>query len=149
MELTSSNNSDKVEKIEPQIEDVQFRESKQSQDHQQANSNAQHEFTSQENFSSKESHDKYRTHNPLLDFVKNVGETAEYLWEHYLDWVIHVSWGKMFLACLLILIAGSCLFLHSLANWFVFGSLLLKCFVGKEDRQTKNSANEQVTPEEN
>ena len=52
-------------------------------------------------------------HNPILDFVKNLGETAEYLWDHYLDWVIHVSWEKMFLACLLVLIAGSCFFLHT------------------------------------
>ncbi|MBI3711392.1 MAG: hypothetical protein HY253_00280 [Burkholderiales bacterium] len=70
--------------------------------------------------------------NPVLEFVLNVAETANYVWEHYLEWIIDVSWGKALLAGLLTLILGGMLHLHSFANLLVLGSLLLKCFIGKE-----------------
>ncbi len=72
------------------------------------------------------------TNNPVLDFVLNVADTAKYVWQRYAEWIIDVSWGKLFLACLLTLIAGGLLSLHVLANWLVIGSLLLKCFIGKD-----------------
>jgi hypothetical protein len=75
-------------------------------------------------------------HNPILDFVINLGETAKHLWNVYAVWIIDVSWGKLFLACLLILITGGLIGLHSLANFLVLGSLLLKCFIGKEEHKT-------------
>lgn len=142
MKFDSSNNNDNVEKNEPQFEVLDAPTTQ----HQQARSE-QTKSQADENF--EQSKARYTERNPILDFVKNLGETAEYLWDHYLDWVIHVSWGKMFLACLLVLIAGSCFFLHTLANWFVFGSLLLKCFIGKEDRQRPLTPSEHVKSEEN
>ncbi len=72
------------------------------------------------------------TKNPVLEFVLNVADTAKYVWQRYAEWIIDVSWGKLFLACLLTLIAGGLLSLHVLANWLVIGSLLLKCFIGKD-----------------
>lgn len=71
--------------------------------------------------------------NPVLDFVLNVAETAKYVWIHYLEWIIDVSWGKALLAGLLTLILGGMLSLHAFANLLVLGSLLLKCFIGKEN----------------
>lgn len=145
MKFNSSNdngNNDHVEKVEPQFEvlDAPRTQGEQAQQ-EQTKSQRREEY--------HQAGARTSSHNPILDFVKNLGETAEYLWGHYLDWVIHVSWGKMFLACLLVLIAGSCLFLHTLANWFVFGSLLLKCFIGKEDRQAHQTANDQAQSKEN
>nr|WP_315481909.1 hypothetical protein [uncultured Undibacterium sp.] len=72
------------------------------------------------------------TKNQVLEFVLNVADTAKYVWQRYAEWIIDVSWGKLFLACLLTLIAGGLLSLHVLANWLVIGSLLLKCFIGKD-----------------
>jgi hypothetical protein len=81
------------------------------------------------------------TKNPVLEFVLNVADTAKYVWQRYAEWIIDVSWGKLFLACLLTLIAGGLLSLHALANWLVIGSLLLKCFIGKDtSTQTENAA---------
>jgi hypothetical protein len=80
------------------------------------------------------------TKNPVLEFVLNVADTAKYIWQHYVEWIIDVSWGKLFLACLLTLIAGGLLSAHALANWLVIGSLLLKCFIGKENQTTEKNA---------
>ncbi|MBR7800609.1 hypothetical protein [Undibacterium fentianense] len=82
--------------------------------------------------------------NPVLEFVLNVADTAKYIWEQYLEWIIDVSWGKLFLASLLTLIAGGLLCVQSLATWLVIGSLLLKCFIGKEDQQIVNQAIQQT-----
>ncbi len=71
--------------------------------------------------------------NPVLNFVLNVAETAKYVWIRYLEWIIDVSWGKALLAGLLTLVLGGMLSLHSFANLLVLGSLLLKCFIGKEN----------------
>jgi hypothetical protein len=78
--------------------------------------------------------------NPVLDFILNVADAAKYIWQHYMEWIIDVSWGKLLLACLLTLIIGGILAVHSLANWLVLGSLLLKCFIGKEDQHQATSA---------
>ncbi len=81
------------------------------------------------------------TKNPVLEFVLNVADTAKYVWQRYAEWIIDVSWGRLFLACLLTLIAGGLLSLHALANWLVIGSLLLKCFIGKDtSTQSENFA---------
>lgn len=85
------------------------------------------------------------TKNPVLEFVLNVTETAKYIWQHYVEWIIDVSWGKLFLACLLTLIIGGLLSVHALANWLVIGSLLLKCFIGKEDHVTQAQTMKQTT----
>jgi hypothetical protein len=85
------------------------------------------------------------TKNPVLEFVLNVADTAKYIWQHYVEWIIDVSWGKLFLACLLTLIAGGLLSVHALANWLVIGSLLLKCFIGKEDKAAQQQTTEQYT----
>lgn len=82
------------------------------------------------------------TKNPVLEFVLNVTDTAKYIWQHYVEWIIDVSWGKLFLACLLTIIAGGLLSVHALANWLVIGSLLLKCFIGKEDQPEQHFAAE-------
>lgn len=87
------------------------------------------------------------TKNPVLDFVLNVAETAKYVWQRYAEWIIDVSWGKLFLASLLTLIIGGLLSIQSLANWLVIGSLLLKCFIGKED-QVQTSTTETHKPAE-
>ena len=52
------------------------------------------------------------TKNPVLDFVLNVADTAKYVWQRYAEWIIDVSWGKLFLACLLTLIASKTLTTH-------------------------------------
>jgi hypothetical protein len=92
------------------------------------------------------------TKNPVLEFVLNVADTAKYVWQRYAEWIIDVSWGKLFLACLLTLIAGGLLSLHVLANWLVIGSLLLKCFIGKEEQtqqeQTAEKSAEKKPDEE-
>lgn len=85
------------------------------------------------------------TKNPVLEFVLNVADTAKYIWQHYVEWIIDVSWGKLFLACLLTLIAGGLLSVHALANWLVIGSLLLKCFIGKEDQTAQQKNTEKAT----
>lgn len=85
------------------------------------------------------------TKNPVLEFVLNVTDTAKYIWQHYVEWIIDVSWGKLFLACLLTLIAGGLLSVHALANWLVIGSLLLKCFIGKEDQTAQQQTTEKTT----
>ena len=85
------------------------------------------------------------TKNPVLEFVLNLADTAKYIWQHYVEWIIDVSWGKLFLACLLTLIAGGLLSVHALANWLVIGSLLLKCFIGKEDQTAQQKTSEQTT----
>lgn len=149
MEFSANNNNDKLDKIEPQIEKDVVENQTERRDTHESFESSKNQFEDAQNTRYSQTDERYRSHNPILDFVKNIGETAEYLWEHYLDWVIHVSWGKMFLACLLILIAGSCLFLHTIANWFVFGSLLLKCFIGKEDKKQSSSMSEDTKPEEN
>lgn len=78
--------------------------------------------------------------NPVLEFILNVTDAGKYIWQHYMEWIIDVSWGKLFLACLLTLIIGGILSIHTLANWLVIGSLLLKCFIGKEDQVQATSA---------
>lgn len=85
------------------------------------------------------------TKNPVLEFVLNVTDTAKYIWQHYVEWIIDVSWGKLFLACLLTIIAGGLLSVHALANWLVIGSLLLKCFIGKEDQTSQEQTTTQTT----
>lgn len=85
------------------------------------------------------------TKNPVLEFVLNVADTAKYVWQRYAEWIIDVSWGKLFLACLLTLIAGGLLSLHALANWLVIGSLLLKCFIGKDNQAQQESTVEKTT----
>lgn len=85
------------------------------------------------------------TKNPVLEFVLNVTDTAKYIWQHYVEWIIDVSWGKLFLACLLSIIAGGLLSVHALANWLVIGSLLLKCFIGKEDQTSQEQITTQTT----
>jgi hypothetical protein len=147
MKFTSSNDDHSSNKVEPQLDTDQVAsETTTEVPHSEKNeSSYQQENTS--NFKEKTMNSD--THNPVLQFVKNVGETAQYVWDHYFDWVIHVSWGKMFLTCLLVLIGGSILCLHSIANWFVFGSLLLKCFVGKEDQVSKAKETENIHTEGN
>jgi hypothetical protein len=94
--------------------------------------------------------------NPVLEFILNVTDAGKYIWQHYMEWIIDVSWGKLFLACLLTLIIGGILSIHTLANWLVIGSLLLKCFIGKEDQvqatstqtQPVNEVSEIVKPDE-
>ncbi|MFC0350565.1 hypothetical protein [Undibacterium danionis] len=94
--------------------------------------------------------------NPVLEFILNVTDAGKYIWQHYMEWIIDVSWGKLFLACLLTLIIGGILSIHTLANWLVIGSLLLKCFIGKEDQvqatspqtQPVNDVSEKVKPDE-
>jgi len=94
--------------------------------------------------------------NPVLEFILNVTDAGKYIWQHYMEWIIDVSWGKLFLACLLTLIIGGILSIHTLANWLVIGSLLLKCFIGKEDQvqptspqtQSVNDVSEKVKPDE-
>lgn len=94
--------------------------------------------------------------NPVLEFILNVTDAGKYIWQHYMEWIIDVSWGKLFLACLLTLIIGCILSIHTLANWLVIGSLLLKCFIGKEDQvqptstqtQPVNEVSEKVKPDE-
>ena len=83
--------------------------------------------------------------NPVLEFVLNVTDTAKYIWQHYVEWIIDVSWGKLFLACLLTIIAGGLLSVHALANWLVIGSLLLKCFIGKEDQTVQKTTTAQAS----
>ncbi|MBC3807717.1 hypothetical protein H8K52_10210 [Undibacterium seohonense] len=85
------------------------------------------------------------TKNPVLEFVLNVADTAKYIWQRYAEWIIDVSWGKLFLACLLTLIAGGLLSLHALANWLVIGSLLLKCFIGKDNQAQQEPTVEKTT----
>lgn len=87
------------------------------------------------------------TKNPVLEFVLNVAETAKYVWQRYAEWIIDVSWGKLLLASLLTLIVGGLLSIQSFANWLVIGSLLLKCFIGKED-QVQTSTTETHKPVE-
>lgn len=90
-----------------------------------------------------------KKHNPILEFVMNLTETFKYIWFHYASWIIDVSWGKLFLASLLILITGGLLHLTSLANWMVIGSLLLKCFIGKEDQIHQPKPESELPKEEN
>jgi hypothetical protein len=114
--------------------------------------NQAHQETQQ---ASTEKHQHVKN-NPVLDFILNVTDAGKYIWQHYMEWIIDVSWGKLFLACLLTLIIGGILSIHSLANWLVIGSLLLKCFIGKEDQaqatppqaNTQNQASEKVKPDE-
>ncbi len=87
------------------------------------------------------------TKNPVLEFVLNVAETAKYVWQRYAEWIIDVTWGKLLLASLLTLIVGGLLSIQSFANWLVIGSLLLKCFIGKED-QVQTSTTETHKPAE-
>lgn len=146
MKFTSQNDDNSVEKIEPQIVNVdEVRENTSSSEE----SNHQDSGSKQNQASSslKETTMNSNTNNPILEFVKNLGETAQYIWDHYFAWVIHVSWSKMFLTCVLVLIAGSILSVHSIANWLVFGSLLLKCFVGKEDQVTPTKETENTKSE--
>lgn len=145
MKFNTPNDENANNKVEPQLEGDQIA--------QEATNEAPH-FAHQETSADQEktttSNEKTmenKAHNPILEFVKNLGETAQYLWDHYFDWIIHVSWGKMFLTCLLVLIGGSVLCLHTLANWFVFGSLLLKCFVGKEDQVNKTKETNNIHTE--
>lgn len=135
MKFNSSNDDHSTDKVEPQLDTDQL-----STENSTEAAQAEQKQTSSDQQNSTKTKEKTmetNNHNPILEFVKNLGETAQYVWDHYFDWVIHVSWGKMFLTSLLVLIGGSILCLHSLANWFVFGSLLLKCFVGKEDQVNK------------
>lgn len=88
------------------------------------------------------------TQNPVLNFVLNVGETAQYVWVRYLEWIIDVSWGKALLAGLLTLILGAMLSLHAFANLLVLGSLLLKCFIGKESDSEVKTKEHIDRPEE-
>lgn len=145
MKFTSSNDDHSVDKVEPQLaaDTVEQAASSESSNSEQAKTTADNAHASYAN----ESKEKSEAHNPVLEFVKNLGETAQYLWDNYFNWLIHVSWGKMFLTCLLVLIGGSVLCLHSLANWFVFGSLLLKCFVGKEDQTNKKNESNHIHTE--
>lgn len=83
--------------------------------------------------------------NPVLNFILNVTDAGKYIWQHYMEWIIDVSWAKLLLACLLTLIIGGILSLHSLANWLVIGSLLLKCFIGKEDQNRTASMSSPTT----
>jgi len=83
--------------------------------------------------------------NPVLNFILNVTDAGKYIWQHYMEWIIDVSWAKLLLACLLTLIIGGILSLHSLANWLVLGSLLLKCFIGKEDQNRTASMSSPTT----
>jgi hypothetical protein len=83
--------------------------------------------------------------NPVLNFILNVTDAGKYIWQHYMEWIIDVSWAKLLLACLLTLIIGGILSLHSLANWLVLGSLLLKCFIGKEDQNRTASMSSPAT----
>lgn len=111
--------------------------------HTQNQAHQAHQETQQTN-TEKNQHTK---NNPVLEFILNVTDAGKYIWQHYMNWIIDVSWGKLFLACLLTLIIGGILSIHSLASWLVIGSLLLKCFIGKEDQiQTKQpQANTQST----
>lgn len=136
MKFTSSNDDHSADKVEPQLETNQVTQESTAETPKSQQTETASEYV--DNSQAKKNNMKSDTHNPILEFVKNLGETAQYVWDHYFDWVIHVSWEKMFLTSFLVLIAGSILCLHSLANWFVFGSLLLKCFVGKEDQVGKN-----------
>lgn len=72
--------------------------------------------------------------NPVLDFVLNVADTCKYVWNNYIIWIAEVSWGKLLLACFLILIIGGSLCLHAFTNFIVLASLLLKCFIDKDDQ---------------
>lgn len=145
MKFDSSNDDHSNNKVEPQLEAEQVLHESSSE---ASKAEETKNFSEQESTSnSQEKTMNNDTHNPVLQFVKNVGETAQYVWDHYFEWVIHVSWGKMFLTCLLVLIGGSILCLHSIANWFVFGSLLLKCFVGKEDQINKAKETENIHTE--
>ncbi len=145
MKFTSSNDDHSADKVEPQLDANQAEQETTSEapKSEQTGTSSEQSFTSQ----AKENNMKSDNHNPILEFVKNLGETAQYLWDNYFNWLIHVSWGKMFLTSLLILIGGSVLCLHSIANWFVFGSLLLKCFVGKEDRANKDKETNNIHTE--
>jgi len=114
------------------------------------NTNALVVTTTSKNFSEENLHKEgetmnAKTHNPVLEFVLNVGDTLKYVWQRYAEWIIDVSWGKLFLACLLTLVAGGLLYVHSLANWLVIGSLLLKCFIGKEDQPEASPSVEKST----
>lgn len=86
--------------------------------------------------------------NPVLNFVLNVSETAKYIWIQYLEWIIDVSWGKALLAGLLTLILGGMVCIHTFANLLVLGSLLLKCFIGKENNTEAKPAEPLDRPEE-
>lgn len=86
--------------------------------------------------------------NPVLEFVLNLADTCKYVWNNYIIWIAEVSWGKLLLACLLILIIGSSLCLHAFANIFVLGSLLLKCFIDKDDDVIPQAPLEKASNEE-
>ena len=89
-----------------------------------------------------------RHQNPVLEFVLNVTETAKYIWVRYLEWIIDVSWGRALLAGLFTLILGGMLSLHAFANLLVLGSLLLKCFIGKESEPVVKPEEHIDRPEE-
>lgn len=100
--------------------------------HVDATTQAQSSSESKSESQSQSQTNSSTTKNPVLDFVLNVGETAQYVWVRYLEWIIDVSWGKALLAGLIVLILGSMFCLHAFTNLLVLGSLLLKCFIGKE-----------------
>lgn len=86
--------------------------------------------------------------NPVIQFFSHVGEACQYYWEHYVDWLMFVSWPKVLLAGLLSLILAGFLHIYSLVSFLVLGSLLAKCFIGKEDlsatKQNEDVLNEEV-----
>lgn len=77
---------------------------------------------------------KTTSYNPVLEFVKNLGDTLVYLWHAAFDWVVGVSWKKFLLVSLLGLVIGGIIHLSSLAKFLVFGSLIIKFFGGKEQQ---------------
>jgi hypothetical protein len=85
--------------------------------------------------------------NPIINFFSNLADAANHIWWKYYDWIIDVAWKKLFLVCLLVIIFSSCIFYTPLAKFFVLGSFILKCFIGKED-QIKKETHEAEKPVE-
>lgn len=69
--------------------------------------------------------------NPVLEFVLNAADTAQYVWKRYADAIARMSWKKLVLASLLLLIAGGMVQLQGVAQLAVFVSVVLKCVLPK------------------
>ncbi|MFZ6654979.1 hypothetical protein [Undibacterium sp. TJN19] len=77
---------------------------------------------------------KQTTHNPVLDFVKNLADAMAYVGQQAHDWIMQASWKKILLVSLLTLMTGGLIHLSSLAKGLVFVSVIVKLFGNKEEQ---------------
>lgn len=72
--------------------------------------------------------------NSVLKFFSDSADAANLFWARFEEWTLEKSWSHLLLICLLAMIVGSFLCLHTATKIFILAVIGVKAFVKPKEK---------------